>query len=198
MCVHCHCQMGAERNGTDVTRGHTWTCGAGRTWVVYRRVGEAMVYHCRLPAGPSTANGGCVMNGLVVRRRVTFSTGQAGRPRPPHPIDASYRIVSVAYWTRTSHRRTPVSVSAVTSRAVKPPAASPRPRGPRRWAVRAHARSTYKKLARTCVVHLLRRLYARGRPGAGGGRRAEKTHARATQGYTCDQLATADLFRTHA
>jgi len=46
VCVHCHCQMGAERNGTDVTRGHTWTCGAGRAWVVYRRVGEVMVYHC--------------------------------------------------------------------------------------------------------------------------------------------------------
>ena len=45
--------------------------------------------------------------------------GQAGRPRPPHPIDASYRIVSVAYWTRTSHRRTPVS------RVGAPPASSP-------------------------------------------------------------------------
>lgn len=197
MCVHCHCQMGAERNGTDATRGHTWTCGAGRTWVVYRRVGEAMVYHCRLPAGPSTANGGCVMNGLVVRRRVTFSTGQAGRPRPPHPIDASYRIVSVAYWTRTSHR--PGPHTCVLS---PPPASSPAAPRPRRSPPRAHTgRSTLNVLKNPgprTVVRLLRRLYARGRPGAGGGRRAEKTHARATQGYTCDQLATADLFRTHA
>lgn len=138
--------MGAERNGTDATRGHTWTCGAGRTWVVYRRVGEAMVYHCRLPAGPSTAYGGCVMNGPVVRRRVTFSTGQVGRPRPPHPIDASYRIVSVAYWTRTSHRPGPHTCAPVTSAAASSPAA-PRPR---RSPPRAHTgRSTLNVLIKS-------------------------------------------------
>jgi len=84
---------------------------------------------------------------------------------------------------------------------LSPPASSPGPAGtaPTRRPACAHTPpgQRIKKWAPD-VVRLLRRLYARGRPGAGGGRRAEKTHARATQGYTCDQLATADLFRTHA
>ena len=80
------------------------------------------------------------MNGPVVRRRVTFSTGQAGRPRPPHPIDASYRIVSVAYWTRTSHRPGPHTcvLSPPPASRLKPRCTAPTPVA----AARAHARST--------------------------------------------------------
>jgi hypothetical protein len=201
VCVHCHCQMGAERNGTDATRGHTWTCGAGRTWVVYRRVGEAMVYHCRLPAGPSTANGGCVMNGPVVRRRVTFSTGQAAGA-PPAPA-SNRRILPNRERCLLDTHVAPAGAAHLCSCA-PPPASSPAAPRPRRSPPRArHARTPVnveriKKSGPGPSYAFYGAYTARGRPGAGGGRRAEKTHARATQGYTCDQLATADLFRTHA
>ena len=143
------------------------------------------------------------MNGPVVRRRVTFSTGQAAGA-PPAPA-SNRRILPNRERCLLDTHVAPAGAAHLCSCHLRlRPRQAPlhRAHAGRRRA-RAHARTPVnveriKKSGPGPSYAFYGAYTARGRPGAGGGRRAEKTHARATQGYTCDQLATADLFRTHA
>ncbi len=95
------------------------------------------------------------MNGPVVRRRVTFPSRQVRRdapaPRPPHPIDASYRIVQRCLLD------THVAPPHTCVLSPPPPVNGSSHAAPRSAPGRPHAgraapralRSTYKKSART-------------------------------------------------